>query len=166
MKLTRRHLLAASALVATASVTGVGASWWDQAAGGGYTVLSDDEVEIFEAFAEAVYPAGGEPALGARDAGVSAYLDAVLSGMVETQRDLLRLSLHALDALPVATTGSRLRALPVADATAIIAAWLAFPNAEVRGLVQSFHIFAGMAYLSHPDVAPGIAKHFGCGYGR
>ena len=166
MRLTRRHLLAGAALLATASVTGVAASWWDQAAGGAYVVLSDDEAAIFEAFAEAVYPAGGEPVLGARDAGVSAYLDAVLSGMIATQRDLLRLSLHAPDALPVATTGSRLRALPVADATAIIAAWLAFPNAEVRGLVQSFHIFAGMAYLTHPEVAPLIAGHFGCGYGR
>ncbi|MFZ5476871.1 MAG: hypothetical protein ACOZNI_08870 [Myxococcota bacterium] len=169
MRLTRRHLLAGAALVAAASAAGAGgiaASWWDQGAGEGYAVLSEDEAAIVDALAEAAYPTGGEPAIGGRDVGAARYLDVVLLGMEPTQRNLLRVSLHALDAFPVATRGARLRFLAPEEAAAVVAEGLASPTAELRGLFQSFHLFVGMAYTSHPDVAPRLARHFGCGFGR
>lgn len=168
MKVTRRHVLAGLALLAAAGavgVGGVGVAWYDQDPAAPLRVLSADEAEILDAIAEAAWPAGGTPALGGRDAGLPRFLDAVLVGMPEVQRDLLRFSLHAVDALSLPTHGARFRHLAAADAEAALAAGLAHPVAELRSLVQSFHIFAGMAYLAHPEVAPLLVPMFGCGFG-
>jgi hypothetical protein len=169
MSLSRRHLLAAAALVAVASATGtggVGYHWWHQERAPSYRLLSADEAEILDALAEAVFPAGGTPALGGREAAISAYFDALLARLEPFQADLLRLALHSLDSLPLATHRAYFRELPTEAATALLAEWLSHPRAELRGVVQSFHLFVGMAYLSHPAIAPSLATHFGCGFGR
>lgn len=169
MPVTRRHLLAvlaASAAASAAGTGGVGWRWWHQAAAEGYRVLSADEAEILASFAEAVFPAGGVPAMGGREAEVAGYFDGVLAHLEPRQADLLRLALHSIDALPLPTHRAYLSELAPDEAGALIAGWLASPRAELRSLVQSFHLFVGMAYLSHPAVAPGLARHFGCGFGR
>lgn len=168
MQLTRRHVLAASALVAGASLAGVGGTawrWWDQPAGAGFQVLSPDEAAFFDALAEAIFPTGGEPALGGGAAGVSHYVDNVLQGMHPTQRDLLRLAVHAFDNLARAAHGSAFSELPTAQATEVLLGWSTHERFEIRGVTQSFYIFAVMAYLVHPDVAPGVATSFRCGFG-
>lgn len=167
MGLTRRHVLAAGALVAggtAVGAAGVAWSWWDQPAGAGYRHLSPDEAAFFDALAEAIFPAGGEPALGGGAAGVSHYVDGVLAGMHPTQRDLLRLAVHAFDALAL-PEGGFFADLPHARARAQVEAWLVHPVFEVRGVFQSFYIFAVMAYLAHPQVAPIVGRSFSCGFG-
>jgi hypothetical protein len=169
MQLSRRHVLASAALVAAAGVAaagGVAAAWWDQAPEAPLRALSADEADILDAFAEALYPTGGDPLLGGKDAGVAAYLDGLLGAMEDEQANLLRLALHALDALPLATHGARLRDLAPPDSTDLVRSWLAVDQAELRGVVQSFALFCGMAYFSHPDVAPRIAALSHCGFGR
>lgn len=169
MKITRRHVIVGLAAVTAAGAGGVGAhvaGWWAQDPAAPFLHLSMEEVAIFDALAEAAWPTGGDPAIGGRDAGASRYLDGVLVGMPETQRDLLRLSLHAVDALPLPTHGARFRALPDADAQALLAAWLASETAELRTLVQSFQLLSGMAWTTHPAVAPRLVAWFGCGFGR
>lgn len=166
---TRRHFLAAAGLVAAAGTAGVGgtvASWWDQPADAPLLVLSDAESAILDAFAEALYPSGGDPALGGREAGVARYLDGLILSMADEQANLLRLSLHALDALPLTTHGARLRDLAPPVSTAVVRGWLDLDQPELRGVVQSFTLFCGMAYFSHPAVAPRIAALSNCGFGR
>jgi hypothetical protein len=93
-------------------------------------------------------------------------LDEIWSGLAPTQRRLLRLSFHALDALTLPTHGAHLSSLPIEDARAVFTGWLQHPRPELRGVAQSLHIFLGGAYLSHPEVAPILASQFSCGWGR
>jgi hypothetical protein len=74
--------------------------------------------------------------------------------------------LHALDALPLATHGARLRDLAPPVSTAVVRGWLDLDQPELRGVVQSFSLFCGMAYFSHPEIAPRIAALSTCGFGR
>lgn len=169
MRITRRHLVAAGAILAVGSTLGAaatGAHWWDQPVTGEYRYLSADEAAFLDAVAEAVFPAGGDPPLGGRQAGVGRFLDEVLAGIPEVQRNLLRASFHAVDALPLVTNFSRFSSLPLAEAQEVFRTWLNHERPEIRGIAQSLHIFVGMAYLTHPDVAPLLAGGFNCGWGR
>jgi len=167
MRVTRRHVLLATTLLSGAVVAGAGAvvgRWWDQAADTPYAVLSADEAAILDTFAEACFPAGGDPPMGGAAAGVGRYFDGVLEGLVPAQQQLLRLALHALDAMPLPTHGGFLTELAISDASDAVASWLASTRPEIRGLAQSFFIFVGMAWMAHPDVRPRIAPMFGCGF--
>ncbi len=173
MPITRRQLLAVAAALATVPVGlgGVGWSWWGQAADVPLRHLSASEVAFFDALAEAIFPPGGTPALSGREAHVCRYIDAVLAGMAETQRDFFRLGLHALDALAWEQAGAALPDLAADPARGpeavaeVLRGWLVSTDGNLRGLAQSLHIFVGMAFLAHPDVSPVIADQFGCGFG-
>lgn len=168
MKLTRRHFLAASALVAGSGVVAAGATayrWWDQPPSAPFRALSADEAAFFDALAEAIFPAGGDPPLGGRDANVARYVDDVVAGLAPTQAKLLRLAVHAFDNLPRASAGARFSVLPVGEAQAVMRGWIDSPVFEIRGIFQSFYIFTAMAYLAHPKVAPTLAPMFTCGFG-
>lgn len=167
MPLTRRHVLAASALVAAGSAAGAGGvawRWYDQPADAPFSHLSPDEVAILDAIAEACFPRGGEPALGGAEAHVSRYFDGVLGGLTGAQRKLLKLGVHALDALSVPTHGGFLSELPVPDASDALASWLAHSRYEVRGVAQSITLFVAMAYFAHPAVRGSVADSFRCGF--
>lgn len=169
MRITRRQVLAMSGLAAVGAAAGAGAvlaRWWDQAPGTPYRHLSTEEAAFLDHVAELVYPEGGTPEIGGRRAQVSRFLDEVWGGLAGTQRRLLRLSFHALDALTVPTHGAHFSALPVDDARDVFRAWLQHARPELRGVAQSLHIFVGGAYLSHPEVAPVLAPQFSCGWGR
>lgn len=168
MSLSRRQLLAGAAAFAAAGVVaagGVAARWWDQPASAPFAHLSADEAAFLDAVADAIFPAGGEPALSGREARVARYVDAVLTGLAPTQRDLLRVGLHALDALALAEAGAFFSALGAEQAGAVLKGWLAGVDPNLRGLAQSVYVFVGMAYLAHPDVAPVLAPQFACGFG-
>lgn len=169
VRLTRRHLLAAGALVAAAGVggpAGLAWHWWDQPPAAGHTLLSADEVAFLDAFAEALFPAGGEPALGGREAQVARFVEVVWGALEPFQQKLLRESLHGLDHLARLDGGAPLSRLAPEAAQDVVAGWLAHPRVELRGLVTSLHVFVGMAWATHPEVAPSFARHFRCGFGR
>lgn len=163
---TRRQLLAAAAAFTGASAVGAGAvvwSWWDQPADTPYATLSADEVAVLDALAEACFPAGGDPAIGGREAGVARYFDGVMQALVPGQQKLLKLAMHAVDTLPLATHGSHFSALPTPTSSELLASWLASDVAEVRGVAQSLTIFVSMAYFAHPAVTPRLAGLYRCG---
>lgn len=167
MEISRRHLLAASAMVAGTAVlgsVGTAASWWLEPPAEGLRFLSMDEVAFLDAFAEAVYPEGGEPAIGGRRAQVARALDEVFTGLEPIQRHLLREAMHGLDHL-ARGFGGQLSTLPADKAAKIVAEWMVSPKMELRGLVTSFHVFVGMAWMMHPDVVAVLAPQFRCGFG-
>lgn len=168
MVVSRRRLLAAAGVLAGAAVVGVGGTlvaWWDQDPAAPLAHLSPAEVGFLDALAEAIFPAGGDPALGGREAGVSRYVDQLLAGMHPTQRKLVRVAMHALDAAPLATDAARFAALDPERARAVLAGWLGHDLVELRGVAQSLYVFVAMAYMAHPRVAPTVAPSFLCGYG-
>ena len=166
MGLSRRQMLAAAAAMGAAGAVSVGVAWWDRPAAAGYLHLSAEEADFLDAVAAAVFPAGGEPAMGGREAGVAHFLDEVWTGLQPAQRRLIRLSFHALDALPRATHLSAFRELEEDRAREVLRGWLDHPVAELRGLVTSLHMFAALAWTTHPAVAPHYAAQFPCGFGR
>ena len=165
--ITRRHLLAAAVALAMApaGAAGVVYSWWSQPAQAPLRHLSASEVAFFDALADAIFPAGGTPALSGREAGVSRYIDGVLAGMAETQRDLFRVALHALNTLAWKQAGATRPELDAGPVGEVLRGWLTGTDGNLRGLAQSLHIFVGMAYLAHPEVSPVLAEQFGCGFG-
>lgn len=169
MRLTRRHLLALAGLTTAAATAGVGLTlvhWWDQPPEAPYLHVSADEARFLDALAEAVFPTGGTPALGGASASVARYMDLVLSGLVGTQRELIRISMHALDNLARVHGGAAFSDLPADRAEAQIRDWLASPNGVERGLAQSLYLFVVMGYTAHPEVAPILRPWFNCGFGE
>lgn len=164
---TRRHLLAAAVALATvpAGLAGVVCTWWAQPPQAPLRNLSASEVAFFDALAEAIFPPGGIPELSGREAGVCRYIDGVLAGMAETQRDLFRLSLHALNTLAYKQVGATLPDLDAGQVAEVLRGWLTAADGNLRGLAQSLHILVGMAFLAHPGVSPVVAGQFGCGFG-
>jgi len=166
--LTRRRLLAAAGLAAATAALGAGgvvASWWNEAPEAGLRVLSSEEEAIVDAFGEACFPSGGDPAVGGREARCGRTFDRVLSGMVPAQARLLKLALHALNAWTLAGCGAHFDRLPTAQATEVVQSWLNHEFPEVRGVVQSLYIFCGTAWTLHPTVAARVAAMSRCGYG-
>ncbi len=172
MALTRRHLLAsAGALgalgaVATAAV-GLGyRAWWDQPPAPGLRYLSADEAAFVDALADAIFPPSQALPVRGGEAAVAAFMDQTLGGMAPVQRNLVRLSMHALDQYPRASGQGAFRELPLADAIAVLGEWTRSDLAELRGVVASVYVFVAMAYTVHPQVASRLAPSFRCGYGQ
>ncbi len=169
MKINRRHLLALGTVTAAAGVIAVGgvaASWWQQPSGAGLDHLAAEEAEFLTALAEAAYPATPELPVSGAEAGAPAFLDATLGAVAEQPRDLLRLLLHAVDHFTVPTTGAAFRTLSPTARRRVLAEWLRSDIQPVRAAAESLVLLVGMAWSSHPRVAPWFAAQYGCGYGR
>ena len=141
-------------------------SWWNTPADAPYAWLSCEEAAFLVALARALYPPGGTPALGGDEASVERFVDEVLGVMPRFQRQGLKLLIHALDNAAYLYDFKAFRCLPPERAEALVWAWLDGPIAEQRGAVQSLALLVGMAYSTHPQVAPHFSRWTGCGYGR
>lgn len=169
MKITRRHVFAMTALTtgAAAATAGVvGARWWDRPAGDGYTHLSAEEGEFIRAFAGAVYPATSAIPHDGSDLELDHYLDDALGAMVPTQRNLIKVLLHALDTWPMPT---RLEAFADLDRVAqqeVVTHWTTHFRGEIRQAATSLVLLVGMGFTTHPSVAPFFSALHRCGYNR
>ena len=169
MKVTRRHVLAAAAAVPAAAALGAGGlalRWYDKPPGSGLSILSDDEYAFTQAFAEAWMPPGGTPALSVADADLGRWFDELLGSMAPTQQTLLKVLLQALDDMPVLTDGSRFVSLALERRTELVARWSTSNNAMFRAAISGLIVLLGMGWTTHPDVAPGLAHMFRCGWSR
>jgi hypothetical protein len=168
-RITRRQMLAATAVVAAAGTVGGGLrvrSWWDQDAQDEWQVLSPREVELVDALADAMFPPGGTPALSGSESGVTRWFDAVLGSLPEPTGELIRLLLHALDDQTRVTTGRSLTGLSIEDRSDKLRGWLASDNHLVRGAVSSISLFLSMGYCGHPDVKEACGWIWPCGFER
>lgn len=166
MPVTRRQLLAATAALAASAAIGAGAvglHWYDQPADAGFVWLSEDEAAFVRAFAEGLYPAGGEPALGGGEAQLDHFIDAVIESMPAFQQQGLKLLFHALDSLALSSEGATFTALAAARREALILEWLQHPLAEVRSGVQSVVLLLGMGYTTHPQTVQHFSSISRCG---
>ena len=166
-RFTRRHLLAASALVAGGGALGLGlrvASHWQQDPSPPFRSLSASEGEIVDAIAEALFPPGGTPALSGRDVGAARWFDEVITHQPAPTGDLLRLVLHVLDDWSRVSEGAGFAALGLDRRTERLAAWTHHRRHEVRGVVSAVVLFISAAYCTHPEVRRAMGWQFPCGY--
>lgn len=167
MKITRRHVLAATAAATLATAlggAGLTASWWNRPPAEGLLALSPDEYAFAQAIAEAWLPPGGTPALSGADANLGAYLDEVLSRMEPTNGKLLKLLLQALDDRPMVPHGRSFHRLDLATRQAVLQGWIN-GNALLANGIAGLLVLLGMGWTVHPDVAALLRPSFGCGYG-
>ena len=169
MPVTRRQLLASSAAAALAAAGGAGLvawRWWDRPAGEGFTWLSEAEARFVAAYADALFPPGGTPALAGADAGLSGWFDVVLGGMPPDKAQQLKLLLHALENLGVFEGGAPFTELDRETRSAIVRTWTTSPIAPLRGSALSLGVLLGAGYTTHPETAAWFSGWHGCGYGR
>lgn len=168
-RFTRRHVLAAGALVAGAAVAGLGveaARIWDQDNAPGYRALSAEEAEIVDAIAEALFPPGGSPPQSGRDVGASLWFDQIVAHQPSPTAELLRAVLHLLDRWARVAEGSPFAALPLDRRTERLSAWTHHARHEVRAVVGAVLLFVANAYCGHPEVRAAMGWQFPCGYER
>ncbi|MEC7947388.1 MAG: hypothetical protein VX265_07440 [Myxococcota bacterium] len=169
MQLTRRHVLAMTALTtgAAAATAGVvGARWWDRPAGAGFRHLSAAEGVFLRAFAGATYPATVAIPHDGGDLALDHYLDDALQTMVGTQRSLVKVLLHALDTWPMPRRRHAFADLDRPQQQQVVDHWTTHFRSEVRQAATSLVLLVGMGYTTHPRVAPFFASLHTCGYGR
>ena len=168
VKIDRRLVLAAMAALPVAACAGLGGevgSWWHAPLGADRKVLSDGEFGFMEGVAEAWMPRGGTPALSGKDAGLAAFVDAVVARMPEPERSLVRLLFNALDDLTVVSHLTRFRNLDLADRTAVLAEWVDNPSSNIRQAIRAVLALLSEGWTQHPDVIEVIRPMFPCGVG-
>ena len=167
-RVTRRQALAVSGLVAAAGAAGISlrvASWWDAPVGAPLHSLSAREAQLIDSMAEALFPAGGHPALSGADAGISHFLDGVIDAMPQGIARLLRLFINALDDTARLTRRSGYCELPLAERAELLSSWGQSPHYLFRSSVSSLVLFLSMGYCMHPEVKDACGWIFPCGYG-
>lgn len=162
-------MLAATAALALASggaVGGLAYSWWNAPADAPYGYLSTQEAGFLVALSAAIFPPGGAPAFSGADLDADRFVDEVMGSMPEFQQHGLKLLMHALDNAAKLSDLKAFQNLERDRAEELFWTWLSGPVAEQRSAVQSLALLVGMAYTTHPEVAPFFAPWWGCGYGR
>ncbi len=144
----------------------VASRWWDPPAAGGFDYLATTEGDFIRALAGAAFPATRDIPHSAADLDLDHFFDAALRHLPPDQRKLARLGLHALDALPLATTGASFVALPAARQADVLESWRNHARPELRQAISSLLVVSGMGFCTHPTVAPFFQAWHRCGYGR
>ena len=144
----------------------MGYSWWNAPADTPYAHLGTEEAAFLVAVAAALFPPGGEPAFSGADLDADRFVDEVMGAMPEFQQHGLKLLMHAMDNASKLSDLKAFRSLERDRAEELLWSWLGGAVAEQRSAVQSIALLVGMAYTTHPEVAPFFAPSWGCGYGR
>jgi hypothetical protein len=166
---TRRTVLATSAALAAASAFGagvMGARWWDRDPAHGLKTLSADEHDFLQAMADAWMPPGGIPALSGADAQLGLFVDDLLTGVLPTNRRLLKLLMQALDDLTLPTHLAAYRSLDRPAREAVLAGWLHHDQHLFRSAVQGLVVLMAFGWTTHPEVSPHLQVSMNCAYGR
>jgi len=167
--LSRRQLLvlaSAPPLLAAAGAAGVAGSWFLQRPAPPLRFLSTAEAATVRALCGAAWPATTACPLDGADADLDAYLDELMASLGGLQRDGIRMLLHVIEELPLATDGDRFGALPRDRQAALLQSWLDSDQATVRSALVSVVILTGMGYTTHPDAAATFGSLYRCRYGR
>ena len=156
-RVSRRQVLAISGLVAAAGAGGVAlrvVSWWDVPADAPYACLSEREARLADSLAEALFPAGGRPALSGADAGLARFLDDVLDATPAPTAELLRLFLHALDDFTRLSHFAGYVELPLAERSALLEGWSQSDNYLFRSAVSDARSDCRLSRNRAPSCAP------------
>ena len=90
----------------------------------------------------------------------------MLGNLPDPTGNLLRTLLNALDDWSRLTRRSRYAALPLAERSERLEAWLHSGQHHVRSAVTSVVVFVAMGYCGHPEVRGACGWIFPCGYER
>jgi choline dehydrogenase-like flavoprotein len=167
--LSRRRLLKLGLGAGLAVAGGVGAAAWgllrQRPAAAGRFVLSDDEIAVVNAVAEAYFPRENPFGVSAFDVDVAGVVDRYVFGLLSRERRGIRALLRGLDAWPVvsATSTSTFSQLDVEGRIAVLRAFDASSILERRLLGTLYRQLVGMAMLEDERLLRAIGHRHGCG---
>jgi choline dehydrogenase-like flavoprotein len=167
--LTRRHLLKLGLGAGVVVAAGVGAAAWGllrhKPAAPGRSVLSNDEVAVVVAVAEAYFPRGNGFGVSAFDVDVGAVVDGYVAGLLSRERRGIRALLRGLEAWPVMSgaSTSTFASLDVAARIEVLRAFDTSSILERRLLGTLFRQLVGMAMLEDDRLLKAMGHRHGCG---
>lgn len=166
----RRTFIALSGLSAIAAAIGsmgyrVGTVWWDQTPAEAYTMLSAQEALIVASIADAIFPGDSRGMPNGAKCGVIEFFDDYLVTVDQQSANLLRLLLHAIDEVSVATRGKlqRFHLRTREDRLAILAAWDTSAIAARRSAFQTLKFLITSGYCENKQVLRAAGIEFSCG---
>lgn len=166
----RRTFIKLSGLSAVGAAIGsigyrVGAVWWDQTPATNYKMLSHQEGLIVASIADAMFPGDRFGMPNAVKIGIVEFFDEYLSTVDTQSANLLRLLLHAIDEVSVATRGKirRFHLRDRADRLAILAAWDGSAIAARRSAFQTVKFLICSGYCENQQVLRAAGIQLSCG---
>ena len=145
------------------SVLGIGALWIGTIAkplqaeslpAKNFELLSETEVAIVTAIANALFPAGGSIPQSGEEAGLIQFMDQYLKAADPGTAKLIRLLFRIFEYGPIifAESASRLSRLSVEDATRHLEGWADSSIYFRRAGMQTIKLFFGMGFYANEDV--------------
>lgn len=166
----RRTFIKLSGLSAVGAAIGsigyrVGAVWWDQTPSAAYKMLSEQEARIVASIADAIFPGDSRGMPNGATSGVVEFFDDYLDTVDTQSANLLRLLLHALDEISVASGGKfrRFHLRDRADRLAILAAWDTSAIAARRSAFQTLKFLIASGYCENNQALRAAGIEFSCG---
>lgn len=167
--MNRRQFLVVGGVGALGLATGSAAYrirgvWWDQSPGPNHEMLSEDEARIASAIAEALFPGDGTMPAGDEVPVVETF-DDYLAAIPTNKANLLRLLLHAIDEMAIATDLglTRFRDRPLKERIDILNAWDASSLSVRREAFEALKMIMSMGYCESPEVLEAAGIHYECG---
>ena len=141
--------------------------WWDQPAGSSYGVLSELEGKITAGIADALFPGdvGNPPLPNGVEAGVVEEFDRFLGEIPDKPADMLRVVLHAIDDMAIASDLSftRFHNRSREERTEIVRAWDHSDILVRRAAFRGVKFTLASSYCDHPDVLQAMGIQYTCG---
>ncbi len=166
----RRTFIKLSGLSAVGAAIGsigyrVGAVWWDQTPAATYKLLSVQEGLIVASIADAMFPGERFGMPNAVKIGIVEFFDEYLATVDKQSANLIRLLVHAVDEISVATRGKirRFHLRDRDDRVAILAAWDNSVIAARRSAFQTLKFLICSGYCENKQVLRAAGIEFSCG---
>lgn len=164
-RIDRRTLLK---LAGVSGLAVAGAGWAFKALRGfgpataGFFVLDELEADVVRQLAIAAFPGPPEWPLSADEVGVAAFVDLYVSQLYPDLQELLRTLIRAVNASTLATHGSTMRRLPVAERLSAWKAWSVSSIAVRRAAYQSLTFAMHLGYFEDDRVREAAGFTRGC----
>jgi len=139
--------------------------WWNRRPGDGLEALSDQEYEIVQAMAEALFPPGGNPPQSGSELNLGGFVDAQVASLDVDLRRVMKAGLHAIDDLTILTDWGLkpFRKHDLERRQQIIAEWETSEAFPKRGLLLLYKWYIGMGFMEHPGMLEVLDIDYICG---
>ena len=157
---TRRSMLVAGLALGGAATVGAGLTLPRPAPG--YRVLGAGELQIVEAIARVMFPAGHFPVYGG-DGGTAPMVDEFLAVYTDPSAVTpFRFLLRSIQIGTLLSRGRPFTTLPVADAKEVLEVWASEDPFPRRLASDSFKVMLGAGFFRRPEVVAAIGWQAGC----
>lgn len=164
-KLSRRDILKAAGLggVLLGGGTLLYRSVWEMAPPGeGRWCFSQNEFEVCEKLAEALFPGAPQSPFSAAEVQLAEFADRYVAGLYENERRLFKLLLGAFNVQPLLTHARTFKRLSLARRQEVLEDWAKSQLSVRKAGYQSLRFVLSMGYFEDVRVRAALGIRFGC----